>query len=362
MISVHLVRRLALVCLVWLTCALSIFGAAQGAGVDDLRLDQVRILGSHNSYRPYPSSVTAQRLKTYLPKDWMGLMYGHPPLESQLALGLHQFEIDVAPDAEGGLYAEPYAEATPETRALMAAPGAKVVHIAGLDYDVHCLTFRACLGIFARWSNAHPAHDPIVILVNSVDADPVPGLWPHAERFSQTGIDELNTAIAEVIGPAHILAPDEVLQGYPTLRAAVMARAWPKVSALRGKFVFILDGNEEHEAYLKTGHPSLAGRVMFGWFGEAEPEAAVFNIGNPLAEQSRIRKLVSQGFIVRTRADEAVVEARQHDGSRMKAALASGAQIVSTDFYAGVPDPQGLGYISDFEGGYLRCDEATASC
>ncbi len=337
-------------------------GAAQAAGVEDLRLDQVRILGSHNSYRPYPSSVTEQRLKTYLPKEWMSLMYGHPPLESQLALGLHQFEIDVAPDAKGGLYAAPYAQATPETRALMAAPGAKVVHIAGLDYDVHCLTFRTCLGVFARWSDAHPAHAPIVILVNSVDADPVPGLWSHAERFSQAGIDELNASIAEVIGRTYVLTPDDVRGGYPTLRAAVMADAWPKVSALRGKFVFILDGSKAHEIYLKTGHPSLSGRMMFGWFDEAEPEAAVFNIGDPLAETARIRTLVSQGFLVRTRADEDMVEARHHDGRRMKAALASGAQIVSTDYYPGVPDPQGLGYIADFEGPYLRCDEATAAC
>jgi hypothetical protein len=46
----------------------------------------------------------------------------------------------------------------------------------------------------------------------------------------------------------------------------------------------------------------------------------------------------------------------------MKAALASGAQIVSTDYYAGVPDPEGIGYVADFEGPYLRCDEVTAKC
>jgi len=344
--------------------ALCLMGAAAPptTALDDLRLNQVRLEGSHNSYRPYPSPVTEQRIKTAMPVDWPFLAYGHPPLESQLALGLHQFEIDVAPDPKGGAYAAPYAQATPQVRALMAAPGAKVIHIAGLDWDVHCLTFRKCLSIFARWSNAHPDHEPVVILINSVDQTPQPPFWPYNMVFDQAGIDELNSDVAEVIGKDHVLTPDQVRGAHATLREAVTSGgAWPKLADLRGKFVFVLDGNDNHERFLRAGHASLAGRMMFGWFDENAPEAAFFNIQDPTKESDHIRRLVGQGFMVRTRADADVVEAHNHDGRRMKAALASGAQIISTDYYPGVPDPEGLGYISDFEGPMLRCDEVTAN-
>jgi len=336
--------------------------AAPVGGLDSLSLNQVRLLGSHNSYRPYPLPATEQRIRTFLPNEWLGLAYGHPPLESQLALGLHQFEIDVAPDPHGGQYAAPYADATPEVKTLMAAPGAKVIHIAGLDYNVHCLTFRKCLGIFARWSDAHPGHEPVVILINSVDHTPAPPYWPYDAKFDQAGIDALNTDVEQVMGPDRVLTPDEVRGAYPTLRDAVLAKAWPKLASLRGKFIFVLDGNGDHERYLRTGHPSLKGREMFGWFDEGVPEAAFFNIQDPVPDFNLIRHLVGLGYMVRTRADADTVEARHHDGRRMKAALASGAQIVSTDYYAGVPDPDGIGYIADFEGPYLRCNDVTASC
>ena len=117
--------------------------------LDDLRLNQTRMEGSHNSYRKFPSPAEEARIKTLALQYWPGLEYGHPPLESQLALGLHQFEIDVAADPKGGLYAGPYADATPQVKALMAASGAKVMHIPGLDTETNCLTFRTCLAIFA---------------------------------------------------------------------------------------------------------------------------------------------------------------------------------------------------------------------
>lgn len=334
----------------------------QSHTLDALKLNQTRAEGSHNSYRKYPSPAEAQRIRTAAAKFWPGLDYGHPPLESQLALGLHQFEIDVAADPKGGLYAGPYADATPEIKALMAAPGAKTLHVPGLDTESHCLTFRTCLAIFARWSDAHPGHDPIAILVNSVDWPARDGLWPTDAIFTQADIDAVNRDILEVIGANRLITPDAVRGGYATLREGVLAGGWPTVGSARGRFLFVLDGNGAHERFLREGHPSLAGRMMFGWFDEDQPEAAVFNLQDPTKEGARILRLVRQGFIVRTRADADVVEARTRDGRRMAAALASGAQWISTDFYAGVPDPEGFGYVADFAGPMYRCDEAATAC
>lgn len=327
-----------------------------------LRLDQLRIEGSHNSYRKVPSTAVAARIQAVTPAEWPGLAYGHPPLETQLALGLRQFELDVAPDPQGGLYARPYVDASARDRAAMAAPGAKVLHAPGLDTESHCLTLRACLAVFAQWSDAHPGHLPVVILINAADPDRLPGLFEHDVKFTPADIDALDRDIAGVIGQARIITPDKIRGAHATLREAVLAKAWPTLAQARGKFLFVLDGNGDHEAALRAGHASLRGRMMFGWFDEATPEAAVFNIQDPVADAARIRGLVQAGFIVRTRADAGMVEARHRDGGRMKAALASGAQWISTDYYVGAPDPENLGYTANFGGPPVACNAVTARC
>ena len=56
------------------------------------------------------------------------------------------------------------------------------------------------------------------------------------------------------------------------------------------------------------------------------------------------------GYLVRTRADADTIEARKNDYGRLKAALISGAQIISTDYC--VPDPKlNTGYHVQLPGG-----------
>jgi hypothetical protein len=67
-----------------------------------------------------------------------------------------------------------------------------------------------------------------------------------------------------------------------------------------------------------------------------QPEAAFVILNDPVQQQDSIRKLVRSGYLVRTRADEGTLEARKGDFRRLEAALASGAQFISTDYY--LPD------------------------
>ena len=67
---------------------------------------------------------------------------------------------------------------------------------------------------------------------------------------------------------------------------------------------------------------------------------------------------VKGGFIVRTRADSDSTEALAGDTTRRDAALASGAQIVSTDYPAKV---EGVEYVMEIpEGKPSRCNPVTA--
>jgi hypothetical protein len=66
---------------------------------------------------------------------------------------------------------------------------------------------------------------------------------------------------------------------------------------------------------------------------EGHPCAAVRILNDPVKDEDYIRRLVAQGFLVRTRADADTKEARENDFSRFEHAQNSGAQIISTDYY-----------------------------
>ena len=96
---------------------------------------------------------------------------------------------------------------------------------------------------------------------------------------------------------------------------------------------------------------------MFGWYPENDPEAAIQIVQDPLVDGARIRRWVAQGLIVRTRTDANTVEARAHDLAKARAAMASGAQAVSTDYYPGAPDPLQLHFVVTLPGAVMaRCN------
>ena len=88
------------------------------------------------------------------------------------------------------------------------------------------------------------------------------------------------------------------------------------------------------------------------------PAAAVMIINDPVARQDEIKRLVAQGFMVRTRADADTKEARDGSTHRRAAAFASGAQAVSTDFYL-LAERYGSGYQVKLNPP-IRCNPVTA--
>jgi hypothetical protein len=74
---------------------------------DELRLNQIQVLGSHNSYhiRPDPQILTLLGMGIA-----QLLSYDHPALDVQFdTQRVRQIEIDVFADPQGGLYASPVA-------------------------------------------------------------------------------------------------------------------------------------------------------------------------------------------------------------------------------------------------------------
>jgi len=161
--------------------------------------------------------------------------------------------------------------------------------------------------------------------------------------------------------PRDLVTPDQVRGTEPTVEAAVLADKWPTVAASRGKFVFLLD--QYRDQYV-VGHPNLEGRVMFPASTPGQPDAAFVEFEDPRTpDAAAIPDLVKQGYLVRTRADEAVFTPQSGDTTQRDAAFASGAQIVSTDY----PVPgeaarwNGSTYVAQLPGGVVaRCDAVRA--
>jgi hypothetical protein len=303
-------------------------------------LNQVQVLGTHNSYhiQPDPMLITLYLLFDEEVIQWE---YTHRPLDEQFEqLGIRQIELDVFADPMGGLYAEPFGfqwllydfEARiPE----LEAPGSKVLHVQELDYDTTCRTLVECLAVVKDWSDARPGHLPIMIMIEAKDdlvPDPLDLDFVVPIEFGPAEFDDLDAEIRSVFPPEQLITPDDVRGSAPTLEEAVQTRGWPTLSKSRGRILFALDnGGSKRQAYLED-HPSLMGRVLFTNSTPGEPDAAFVKVNDPLADPDRIPGLVRDGYIVRTRADANTLEARDNDTERRDAALASGAQYVSTDY------------------------------
>jgi hypothetical protein len=328
--------------------ALALAGAAAPRGMND-----VQTVGSHNSFKARIPDAVMARIRAMEPKLADGLDYYHLPLTQQLDAGVRQLELDIFADPQGARYADPKGEAwaraagerTGFDRAAMLKPGFKVFHIPDVDYLSTCVTLVRCLGEVDRWSRAHPDHLPIMITLNAADTSSNrPGIATPLPLDNAALLDALDAEIRRVLPGKRLITPDEVRGSAVSLREAVRSRGWPALSAARGRVYVLLDVRPAVSDVYRTGHPSLAGRVMFGWYPDGQPEAAIQIVQDPLVDGDRIRNWVAEGVIVRTRTDANTVEARTRDYAKAKAAMASGAQAVSTDYYPGAPDPLRAGF------------------
>lgn len=315
----------------------------------DPRMNDLTAVGTHNSYKLGVPPEEMAIMVAARGQPVLGLDYAHRPLAEQLDAGARQLELDVVADPQGGLYARPLtalgagATLTPDQTATLSKSGFKTLHMPDVDFRTSCLTFIACLSQVKTWSKAHPDHVPILILINAKEgqASLPGGVTPLA--FDETLFDALDAEIRSVFTDSELITPDQVRGKRETLREAVLLDGWPRLSASRGKVFFALDESPEKVALYRGARRSLEGRAMFVNTDEASPDAAYLTLNDPVAQKDRIAAAVKAGFMVRTRADADTWAARANDVRQRNAALASGAQYVSTDYMW--PDAR-------FEGGY----------
>ncbi|MEK7951262.1 Ca2+-dependent phosphoinositide-specific phospholipase C [Luteolibacter soli] len=306
------------------------------------RLNEIQALGSHNSYHLAPPKELLDTLKAFN-KDANEWNYSHPALSAQLDLGVRQFELDIFSDEKGGLFANPLGlklaglkgtKLPPhDPDGLLKKPGIKVLHVQDVDCWSNSPLLTGGLTEMLAWSDKHPRHLPVMILMECKD-QPEPPLPTKPETFTRDRLLALEKEILSVIPANRILRPDDVRGNSPTLREAVVQKGWPDVDTLRGKFLFCLDNTDAIRSRYLEGNPSLEGRVMFVSAPKPEdPCAAWFKCNDPVREFDDIQRLVKAGFLVRTRSN-----VNKPDDKMRDKAFASGAQWVSSDYFTAGPD------------------------
>ncbi|EEY23921.1 acid phosphatase [Verticillium alfalfae VaMs.102] len=312
------------------------------------RMNQIQCVGSNNSYHLQPSPEELVTIEQFIPGSSRDLKYSQAALDIQLNYqSIRSLELDVFADPKGGHYAKPL------IRKLANLPydqdprwrerGTKVLHIADGDVHTTCVTLKHCLELVKSWSDAHRAHIPLPILIEFNESDPGLVLLGGAKAIpwnDEKLLAGLDAEIRAIFPADRLIVPDDLRRGVPTnltLEDAVLERGWPDLDSARGRVFFLMDN------------------------GPGDADCAFRKLNNPTgaANTAAIQRAVQLNYWVRTRADVPLETLFSNDTTGMRdAALASGAQVVSTDFQQyGMSSPSGVDYAVRLEGGRAaRCN------
>jgi hypothetical protein len=282
-----------------------------------LRLNQLQAKGTHNSYHIAPADLSKGA--------WQ---YTHAPLEAQLGVqGVRALELD--------------------TEYVAADDRFECVHLRGLDEGTTCRVFTDCLRALKTWSDQNPKHHVLLLQIEPKDSPPAADPETYFQRFERE--------VLSVWPRSRIVTPDDVRGAAATLSEQIHGAGWPTLGETRGKLLLFVDNSREFRTAYTHGDRDLNGRLMFVDSEIDSPYAGVLILNDPGAE---VTEAVNRGFIVRTRADADVREPQAGDTTRRDAALASGAQIVSTDFPVPV---SGVNYaVTVPDGTPSRCNPVSA--
>ncbi len=284
----------------------------------ELRVQHVQVKSTHNSYHV---ETPGNKLQAW--------NYTMQPLDVQAgAEGVRHVELDITLGPDGVFH---------------------VFHIAVLDAHTTCEMFADCLRTVKRWSDAHRGHHLFVVQIEPKDA---------VQTDYEAYFKELHAEILSVWPEGRILTPAALKGRAPSIAAAIAKDGWPTLGATRGKVLFAMDNHAEMQAAYTHDHTSLDGRLVFPDSDPGDPYAAYAVRNDPVADAPAIAAALAANMLVRTRADADSVEAASNDRTHQTAALASGAQFVSTDYPAKVA---GKDYWLDIPGGTpSRCNPVTA--
>jgi hypothetical protein len=223
----------------------------------------------------------------------------------------------------------------------------EVYHVWFGDDRASCDLLETCLRQVRSWSDAHPRHLPILVMIEPKDAQ-LEDEDPFTSPLGLPEMAKLDVELRNVWGDRS-LTPDDIKLPGLTLRQSILSAGWPDLDDTRQQVMFLLDG-DEHATVYSDGGRSLAGRMMFVQPQEDADVAAFVARSGSGDKYQRMARVVRDGFMVRDLIGGATPEDRQAEAAK---ALAAGAHYISTDH------PTEL-RLSDTPGIPARCNPVSA--
>ena len=281
----------SLLLLVLLGCAVAPVVRADARAEDALRLNELRVKGTHNSYHRHPLVALHPTHR-----------YDHDALMVQLEFhGVRALELDLHKAGDGRF---------------------EVYHIRMLDGRTHCRAFESCLAQIRAWMDARPRHEPLLIWIEAKD-------FAGGQRIAS--LREVDPVIRRFLGD-RLISPDDVRGAHPSLRSALMSDGWPTLGDSRGRALFMLVADDEQRAEYTSGFRHLDGRVMFV---EAKPDeyeqswaavAKVWPEPSATLRKARDLRLLLTSTVCTAGMEEALCTSfRRH-------AMSSGINVLLDDF------------------------------
>jgi hypothetical protein len=249
-----------------------------------LHLNEIQVKGTHNSY--HVAGLLSHPARRYT----------HAPIEEQLEeQGVRSLELDLHVGGDLAL---------------------RVYHV-DLDRRTRCATLGECLTQIKAWSDRHPSHVPIFVMLEEKEI----------EADASAYYRELDRTILSIWPRERLVTPALVRGSATTLRDAITTRGWPMLDDARGKIGLFLTAmsGERKTAFRAAEHIAFP----TGWLDE--PDVGILVIDDPREDPSSLVDAVRRGYLVRTRADAAMEEVWDEDLERFRAGLGGGAHFISTD-------------------------------
>lgn len=178
------------------------------------------------------------------------------------------------------------------------------------------------------WMDRNPDSAPIIVLI-----EPKGG-----KNFDSEAFDMLDDMLIDTYGDK-LVTPADMLGGYADYDAFRAADAYPAVSELKGKIIFLLHEKDSMETYIERDpdmsncamHIALEYKTAFVKHPEYTKYSFTLIANNPTKYLDRIKAaatLEGGNYMIRTRLDKyAVIKEDDY-----KNGLESGANILSTDY------------------------------
>lgn len=274
---------------------------------NDLRLNEVQVLATHNSFKRSPNMLMNKPLYI-LSKRTQNGFYEYPSITGQFDKGIRGVEIDIT--SYDGKFV--------------------VIHNPITDWRTNGIDFALALEEIKIWSDLNSGHFPINIMLQ------IRNSWsPYNHKygaFKSEDMLRLDNLLEEIFGADGIIKPNDIIGENDTLRLAVENDGWPLISDCYGKFYFSLlfDDEQNKQSYVDIDATFRTQKAfIYAKLGELCDYSAIILADSPF--KAGQRELVEKNYLLRTRIDE------QFDFTeeRWLESIALGSNVLATDHMEG---------------------------